>query len=196
MKKTMNEQIFEVINNITAGALGVVVEMQTTPNWLSVVASKNPYLGRVTKRTRIANCALGLSYANCVTAHAERSGEVDAPYAPLAPKGMHYEGENRRYLASDKVVDMYYLNILYRGNECVSNEFLLDGEVVTDKQIEADIWAHIRVSTTPKRQIEYGVAEEDTIKVNRPKFENITHISWGKIEYYRDRVVEFGKVEG
>lgn len=199
MNTTMiNEQILKTINTIKSGTMGAVVTMQTIPSWKSVKASFNPYLGRVEKRTRIANCGLGVSYVNAVESHAEQCG-VDTsatPYIPSAPKGMHYPSkEEYRYLVSNTNEEQMYLNIIYRGNESVTNEFYLDGVLVTDKEIEADIWAHIRTSAPCTKQTSYGVAEERVVNVNRPKFQNIISITQGeRVQYYRDREVPYSEV--
>lgn len=194
----INEQILNTIDTIKSGTMGVIVTMQTIPTWKSVKASLNPYLGRVEKHTRIANCALGICYTNAVQSHAEQCG-VDTsatPYVPSAPKGMHYpSADEHKYLISNTNEEQMYLNIVYRGNECVKTEFLLDGEVVTDKQIEADIWAHIRTSTPCAKQTDYGVAEDMVVNVNRPKFQNILSITQGvRVQYYRDREVPYSEV--
>lgn len=194
----MNEQILNTINAVKAGTMGVVVTMQTIPTWKSVKVSLNPYLGRVEKRTRIANCALGVSYVNVVESHAERSG-VDTsatPYVPSAPKGMHYpSAEEHRYLISNTNEEQMYLNIVYRGNEDVKVEFILDGVVVEDSAVIADIKEHIRPSKPSDKQIAFGVAEENAVAVNRPKFQNIVSITQGeRVQYYRDRELQYSEV--
>lgn len=196
----LNEMILGAINTIKPGTMGVVVTMQTIPTWKSVVASKNPYLNRVEKRTRIANCALGICYTNAVQSHAEQCG-VDTsatPYVPSAPKGMHYpSADEYKYLVNNNNEEQMYLNICYRGNESVTNEFYLDGVLVEDSETIDDIWAHIRTSTPCAKQTTYGVAEDMAVKVNRPKFQNILSITQGvRVQYYRDRAVELGEVEG
>lgn len=194
-----NASILATINAITAGQIGVTIEMATEPTWCSKVASKNPYLGRVIKHTRIVNSSVGLCYSNCVTAHAERNGtdiESVGKYIPLAPKGMHYPTDkngkisNYRYLISDKDDNQLYLNILYRGYEDVTTSFYLDGVKVEDSTVLEDIKSHIRPPYTNNRQTAYGVAEDDTIKVNRPKFQNIVSIRQGEIVYERGYVIE------
>ena len=194
-----NATILGTINAITAGQIGVTIEMLTEPTWRSKVASKNPYLGRVMKHTRITNSSLGLNYSNCVTAHAERNGtDIDSvgKYIPLAPKGMHYPTDkngnisNYRYLISDKDDNQLYLNILYRGYENVTTTYYLDGIEVTDKEILSDIKEHIRPPYSNNRQTAYGVSEDDTISVNRPKFQNIVAIRQGEIVYERGYIIE------
>lgn len=180
-----NSAILSVINTISNGTLGVVVEMTTEPTWASV---KSPYRGRVIKHTRITNASLGLSYENCVMSHAKADG-VDVasePYIPNAPKGMHYVGDNRRYLVSNTNEEQFYLNILYRGNENVSQKYYLDGVLVEDAEVLADIQSYIRQSKPCGKQIAYGVSEGNTIKVNRPKFENVALIQQGERVYRRE----------
>lgn len=194
----LNEMVLGAINAVKAGTMGVVVTMQTIPTWKSVKASLNPYLGRVEKRTRIANCALGICYTNAVQSHAEQCG-VDTsatPYVPSAPKGMHYpSAEEHKYLVSNTNEEQMYLNICYRGNESVTNEFYLDGALVEDSAVIEDIWAHIRTSTPCAKQTTYGVAEDMVVKVNRPKFQNILSITQGeRVQYYRDKVGEWSEV--
>ena len=194
-----NATMLATINAITAGQIGVTIEMATEPTWRSKVASKNPYLGRVIKHTRITNSSLGLRYSNCVTSHAERNGtdiESKGKYIPLAPKGMIYPTDkngkisNYRYLISDKDDNQLYLNILYRGYEDVSTTYFLDGVKVEDSAVLEDIKSHIRPPYTNNRQTAYGVAEDDTIKVNRPKFQNIVAIRQGEIVYERGYLIE------
>lgn len=193
-----NATILATINAITAGQIGVTIEMLTEPNWRSKVSAKNPYLGRVLKLTRITNSSVGLRYSNCVTSHAERNGidiESVGKYIPLAPRGMHYPAENGkisnyRYLISDKDDNQLYLNILYRGYEDVTTTFYLDGVKVEDNAIIEDIKAYIRPPYSNNRQIAYGVAEDDTILVMRPKFQNIVAIRQGENVYERGYVIE------
>lgn len=182
---TINSAILATINSISNGTLGVIVEMATEPTWASV---KSPYRGRVIKHTRIANASLGLSYENCVMSHAKVEGVdvANEPYIPNAPKGMHYEGNNHRYLVSNTNEEQMYLNILYRGNESVSQKYYLDGKLVEDEEVLADIKSYIRQSKPCGKQVAYGVSEGNTIKVNRPKFENIVLIQQGDKVYRRE----------
>ncbi len=192
-------------NNIILATLSLIsngnyssVEMSTTPDWKSKSAKKNKYLNRVVKHTRIGRVGLGLCYTNVVESHAERSG-VDTratPYIPNAPKGMHYPTDSEgnittyRYLISDSNPNQYYLNVVYRGNESKDVTYYLDGIKVTDKEILEDIKAHINVPKECAKQREYGIASEDVVIVNRPKFQNIVSIRQGEIVYERGYVIE------
>lgn len=195
---TSINSILATISVINNGTMGTIVEMTTTPNWVSVSAKKNPYLHRVVKHTRITNIGLGICYKNVVESHAERSGvDTDTtPYIPSEPKGMHYPTDSegnivtRKYLISNSNPNQYYLNVVYRGNENLSSTFYLDGVEVTDSAVLADIKAHIKVSAPSTKQTNYGVAEEDIVIVNRPKFENIVCIKQGDKIYSRGYIIE------
>ena len=195
---TSINSILATISVINNGTIGTIVEMTTTPNWASVSAKKNPYLHRVVKHTRITNVGLGICYTNVVESHAERNG-VDTnnePYIPAEPKGMHYPTDNegniitRKYLISNSNPNQYYLNLVYRGNENTTSTFYLDGVEVTDSAVLADIKAHIKVSAPSTKQTNYGVADEDIVIVNRPKFENIVCIKQGNKVYSRGYLIE------
>lgn len=182
----MNNAVLATINAINNGAMGVVVEMTTTPTWQS---KKNPYYGRVIKHTRIANIGLGVAYTNVVESHSNS----DESYIPDAPKGMHYPTNGvgkvvtRKYLISNTNPDQLYLNLVYRGNESVKKHYVLDGVIVTDSAVIADIESHIRPSYASKKQLDYGVPMERIVMVNRPKFENIALITFGdRVVYRRD----------
>lgn len=182
---TLNNRVLDTINNINNGAVGVVVEMMTIPTWAS---KKNPYFGRVVKHSRIANIALGLCYTNVVESHSDNKEE---PYIPNAPKGMHYPTNEKgkittyKYLISDKDTNQLYLNLIYRGNESVTKEYILDGQVVTDSAVVADIESYIRTSSYCKKQLEHGVSQKKIVLVNRPMFQNVTLITHGERVVYR-----------
>ena len=183
---TTNNRILATLSTIANGTMGVVVTMATEPTWKSV---KSPYKGRVIKHTRISNVGLGVCYKSVVESHAERSG-VDDEYIAEAPKGMHYPTDDsgnittRKYLISNSNPEQLYLNLVYRGNENVSKVYYLDGVLVEDIAVIADIESYIRVSSAPKKQLNYGVAFEDRVLVNRPKFENILTITQGGTKVY------------
>ena len=183
---TTNNRILATISTIANGTMGVVVEMATEPTWKSV---KSPYKGRVTKHTRIANVGLGVCYTNVVESHAKHNG-VTEEYIADAPKGMHYPTDDsgkittHKYLVSNSNPEQLYLNLIYRGNESVSREYYLDGVLVDDIAVIADIESYIRVSSAPKKQLDYGVSYDERVVVNRPKFENILSITQGGDKVY------------
>ena len=90
-----------------------------------------------------------------------------------------------KYLISDSNPNQLYLNLVYRGNETKKIYYTLDGVEVVDDAIVNDIKSHIRPPYKSKKQLEFGVADEDLIIVNRPKFENIVSISQGESRVYQ-----------
>lgn len=180
---TLNNLVLATINAIGGGQQGVVVEMATAPNWQS---KKNPYYGRVIKHTRIANIGLGVCYKNVVESHSDNKEE---DFVPAEPRWGHYPTDSkgkiitRKYLISNTDPNQLYLNLVYRGNEKVTKEYILDGVLVIDKSVVADIESYLVVRKPSKKQLEHGVPQDKIVIVNQPKFENIALITHG------DRVV-------
>ena len=186
----LNNLVLATINAIGSGQQGVVVEMTTIPTWQS---KKNPYYGRVIKHTRIANIGLGICYKNVVESHSDNKEE---DFVPSEPRWGHYPKDSkgkiitRKYLISNTNPNQLYLNLVYRGNEKVTKEYILDGVLVTDQSVVADIESYLVVRQPSKKQLEHGVPKNKIVIVNQPKFENIAVITHGdKVVYKRADIV-------
>ena len=187
----MINEIEKVANAIKGGQMGVVIAYDVEPTWASV---KSPYKGRVRKLTTVSNCGFGIRFENVVESHAERCG-VDTeknPYNVAPRNGMHFKYEgNPRFCVGNKNTEQHYLILVYRGNECKSTQWMLDGKVVTDEAIISDIKSFIRKPSDSKKQSAYGVTAEEQVVTISPKFENITLIKQGNNIYERREQIAY-----
>ena len=184
----MRNSLEMVANAIVGGQMGVILKTETEPTWASVRASLNPYLNRVKKLTTYSNVGFGCQYGNVVKSHAEKCG-VDTkanPFVVSERKGMHpkYEG-NPRIFVGNSNPEQHYLVVVFRGNETKKTEWLLDGKLVTDQDVIADIKAHIRQSKPSAKQLAYGISNEEIVNTISVKFENVVLLKQGDKVYNR-----------
>lgn len=190
---TLVESLEMVANSIQGGQLGIKIVTDTEPAWKSKVASKNPYLGRVRKVSTYTDAGFGCEYRNTVESHAKRSG-VDTkktPFVVQPRKGMHRKyADNPKIWVSDTNPNQQYIAVVFRGNEKDTIDWYLDGVRICDSSVIADIKSHIRPKSTPKNQLNYGVAEEDIVPTISVKFENVVELSHGsRAKYLRGQQV-------
>lgn len=160
------------VNTLTNGTFGIVIETETEPRMRK---TDNPYFGRVTKRSRIVNVAIGYDYENVVNNRREREGKA-ADFVADKPKGKHWV-EFPTILASDKNAEQLYLRTTMRANTKPTSVFLLDGKVVEDAATIEEIKSFIQSSYKPQNQ---GLEEGNEVIVRDYKVESVVRITQGE----------------
>lgn len=166
-----------VNNEIKNGTFGVVITTETEPRMRK---TNNPYFGRVRKVTRLTNVAIGYGYENVVNAHLDREGKT-ADFEADKPKGKHWV-TYPTILASDKDESIEYLRTTMRKNTTTRSVFTLDGNVIEDPTIVAEIKSFIQSSSKPTNQ---GVEDGNEVIVRDYKLEGILSISQGEKHWER-----------
>ena len=166
------EDLRSFVSTLTKGTFGIVIETETEPRMRK---TDNPYFGRVTKRSRIVNVAIGYDYENVVNNRREREGKA-ADFVSDKPKGKHWV-EFPTILASDKDEGQQYLRTTMRANTKPTSVFLLDGKVVEDATAIEQIKSFIQSSYKPQNQ---GLEEGNEVIVRDYKFESVVRITQGE----------------
>lgn len=173
MKSNKNLREFAT-TEITKGTFGLVINTETTPR----LAKSCPYFGRLTKVTRTTNVALGWGYEETINARLVAEGK-DATFESEKPKGKHWV-QYPIILASDKDPSQFYLRTYMRKNSTSKSVFMLDGNVVLDPKVIADIKAYLPKSSKPTNQ---GVEEGNEVIVRDYKVEGIISLVQGEKEW-------------
>lgn len=156
---------------------GAAMIVKSTPKFRG--GKTCPFVGRVEKLTLITNCRFG-SYVNSVNATLEKKG-IETEYKAAPRKGMHFvEGMYPYILQSEKDSDQFYLTMNYRPSDTTTFEhvFILDGKVVTDETIRAEIegWIYVAPKKENTKQAEAGLESEEQTKVVTYKVQNVINI--------------------
>lgn len=177
MNNTTNiESVYKLIKTIST-KFGSAMVVKTEPKFRG--GKSCPFVGRVTKMTLITNCRFG-SYVNSVNATLEKKG-IETEYKAAPRKGMHFvEGMYPYILQSDKDSEQYYITMNYRPSDKTTFEhvFVLDGKVVTDETIRAEIegWIYVAPKKENIKQAEAGLESEEQTKVVTYKVQNVINI--------------------
>lgn len=182
--------IKDFVNNIkNNGEFSTKVVTATTPNWTTV---NNPYVvtikdgrkiisrtERVVKVTYYNNGAMiGGNYVAQIGTQIEKVVGVGKKEWNAEPmKGT--EWEMFPYLMKGiKNNEQKYIRITLRHNAPLPKVvFILDGELVTDQKIIADIQSYIKPHSSSVKQDEFGIEEENKVKPLNIKIENVLYIS-------------------
>lgn len=164
---------------IQKGTFGIVMLTSTIP---TMRKTNNPYVGRLVKVSYRTNVALGWGYEDTINGRLDKKG-LDANFVAEKPKGKTWIGYPF-FLQSDKDASVEYLRTFTRNNTTTKSVFVLDGNVVTDANIIADIQSFIPSYSTSKKQESFGLVE-DSEKVNLLDYTttNVLYIAQGA-EYY------------
>lgn len=177
MNNTTNiESVYNLVKTIST-KFGAAMVVKSEPKFRG--GKSCPFVGRVEKMTLITNCRFG-SYVNSVNATLEKKG-LDTDYKAAPRKGMKFvEGMYPYILQSEKDSEQFYLTMNYRPSDKTSFEhvFVLDGKVVTDETIRADIesWIYVAPKKDNTKQTEAGLEMEEQTKVVTYKLQNIVQI--------------------
>lgn len=167
---TLFESIVAFVKSLTKGSFGICVETQTIP---TMNKTGNPFVGRVVKRTRYANIAIGYDYENTVNARLLREGKP-ATFRSQTPKGMHWaEGLKSLFLQADKNADQYYLRLTFMANTKPTSDYLVDGREATPEEVKEFSAFFPEKTSNASHQ---GLSEEHEVRVVNPKIENIVRI--------------------
>ena len=140
--------------------------------------TKNPYYGKLQAITDITGCQFNANYENAVNNRlysgkkGEKSNKSERFTAEALPWGT--------WLTPNKVIahkDNYYLRLYMTKSTKKAVTYILNGNVVTDENVIADIEASIRQNKPSGRQSEYGVNEEDQVKPFTLNVTDIHHVS-------------------
>lgn len=183
----------EIANTINAlcstqhnGQFGAVVITATEPR---MNKRGNPYIGRVVKITRYTNVAVGVSYTRTIEARASRLG-INESYDTAPNKCGGYIDPKMPYCRQHPTTGQTYFEFLFRRNTKPIPMWLIDGRKATLEEI-ASIESFLPKSTTPTKQIDFGLSEDDVVVIRQPKCDNILSINFGNgCKYERH---DFGK---
>lgn len=173
-KKSLREFVCAEIQN---GTFGVVINTETEPRMRK---TNNPYFGRVRKITRMTNVAIGYNYENVVNARLGREGKEN-DFQAEKPNGKHWVCFPN-ILASDKDESQLYLRTTMRKNTESKSVYTLDGQVVTDTALLAEIKSFIYTSSKPTNQ---GLNEGNEVIVRDFKLENVVSLTQGAKEWHK-----------
>ena len=174
------KSVAEFCGNIARGTFGISVIALTEPK---MNKRGNPFYGRVHKASCLNNVALGYDYENVVNAKLERKGLV-ADFKAEKPKGKNWD-MFPFLLQSDKDSSVKYLRCTMRKNTTSKSVYLLDGKVVSDNNVLAEIKSWITTSSYSPKQAESGLEEEEQVVVKDYKVEGIIALTQGEKVYNR-----------
>lgn len=167
--------------NISKGTFGISVIALTEPK---MNKRGNPFYGRVHKATYMSNVALGYDYENVVNARLERKG-LDSDFVAEKPKGKNWD-IYPFILQSDKDNNVKYLRCTMRPNTSSKTMYILDGQLVTDDNVLAEIKSWITKSSYSVKQAESGLVEDkEQVVVRDFKLDGIIAMSQGEKVYNR-----------
>ena len=174
------KSVAEFCGNIAKGTFGVSMIALTEPK---MNKRGNPFYGRLHKATYMTNVALGYDYENVVNAKLERKG-LDNTFVAEKPKGKNWD--NYPFiLQSDKDSNIKYLRCTMRSNTTSKSKYILDGQVVTDENVIAEIKSWISTNNYSLKQAESGLEENEQVVVRDFKLEGIIALTQGEKVYNR-----------
>jgi hypothetical protein len=174
------KSVSEFCGNISKGTFGISVIALTEPK---MNKRNNPYYGRVHKATYMSNVALGYDYENVVNARLERKG-LDSDFVAEKPKGKNWD-IYPFILQSDEDSNVKYLRCTMRPNTASKTKYILDGQLVTDENVLAEIMSWVTKSSYSAKQAESGLENEEQVVVRDFKLEGIIAMSQGEKVYNR-----------
>ena len=172
--------VSEFVNSVSRGTFGVTLITITEPKMRK---TNNPYFGRVHKASYLINVALGYDYENTVNNRLSKKG-LDASFEAEKPKGKSW-CEYPYLLQADKDASVKYLRCTMRKNTKARTVFILDGKIVTDDAIEAQIKTFIQTSNASKKQAESGLDDAEQVIVRDFKLEGIIYLGQGEKSFNR-----------
>ena len=182
--KTFNS-VNDFCVNVPRGTFGISMITLTEPK---MNKKGNPYFGRVHKASYMTNVALGYDYENVVNARLGRKG-LEADFVAEKPKGKSWD--NYPFiLQSDKDSDVKYLRCTMRPNTISKSVYLLDGQIVKDDNILAEIKSWLPSKGISVKQVESGLEENEQVVVRDFKLEGVIAMSQGEKEYKRISILD------
>ena len=172
--------ISEFINSVSRGTFGITLITITEPKMRK---TNNPYFGRVHKASHLTNVALGYDYENTVNNRLSKNG-LDASFEAEKPKGKSW-AEYPYILQADKDASVKYLRCTMRKNTKAKTVFILDGKIVTDTSVEAQIKAFIQTSNASKKQAESGLDDAEQVVVRDYKLDGVIYLGQGEKSFNR-----------
>ena len=130
----------------------------------------------VEKETTYVNVTFQRDY----TASVENRSDNPTPYETEKPKGMSWvKGLEGIILVSDTDPTKFYLRIAENKNTKAKTTYFVGGHIASDTDI-AIIRDHLpKKDYICKKQTEYGVADEEQVRVKSISLENIASIKFG-----------------
>jgi hypothetical protein len=164
---------------VQKGTFCVVMLTSTIP---TMRKTNNPYIGRVVKVSYRTNVALGWGYQDTINGRLDKKG-LSADFVAEKPKGKTWIAYPF-FLEKDADTSVQYIRTFTRNNTTTKSVFVLDGTIVTDANIIADIQSFIPSHKTSAKQESFGLVE-DSDKVNLLDYitSNVLYIAQGA-EYY------------
>ena len=145
-------------------------------------SNRNPYLGRLTKRTLVCGCRLGCEYKHYNEKELERLRNEKKTYNTENLKGMWWD----EYPFYKKSNNGDFLSFNYREKDNVEwhNRYFLDGSEITLNDYKDIIakWGKKKSTYRPKQALYGLVNEEIQTKVVNYNFKYILHIGTNKAE--------------
>lgn len=179
--------VSEFTKNVSRGTFGISLITVTVPKMRK---TNNPYFGRVHKASYMTNVALGYDYENSVNNRLDRKG-IEADFQAEKPKGKSW-CEYPYILQADKDASIKYLRCTIRPNTKAKSVFILDGKIVTDDAIEAQIKSFIQTSSTSKKQSESGLDDAEQVIVRDYKLDGVIYLGQGDKSF--NRVIGFADI--
>lgn len=172
--------VIEFVKNVSRGTFGISLITLTEPKMRK---TNNPYFGRVHKATYLTNVALGYNYENSVNNRLDRKG-LETDFQAEKPKGKSWD-EYPYILKSDKDASIKYLRCTMRQNTKAKSVYILDGKIVTDASVEAEIKGFIPTSSTSKKQAESGLDDAEQVVVRDYKLDGVIYLGQGEKSFNR-----------
>lgn len=179
--------VSEFTKNVSRGTFGISLITLTEPKMRK---TNNPFYGRVHKASYMTNVALGYDYENSVNNRLDKKG-LEADFQAEKPKGKSW-CEYPYILQADKDASIKYLRCTMRANTKAKSVFILDGKIVTDAAIEAQIKGFIQTSSTSKKQAESGLDDAEQVVVRDYKLDGVIYLGQGEKSF--NRVLGFADI--
>jgi len=166
-----------IVCAIKRNTFGVVLETETIP---TMRKTDNPYFGRVTKRTHYANCAIGRDYAVACT---NRNPQAQDEYKAEKPKGKTWL-QFPYFLQADNGSGQLYLRVTMNKNTAIKSTYFVDGREATETEAE-EIKTFLPTAKLCQKQTDFGIADEDQVRVMDFKVEGVKELHQGNLWYKR-----------
>lgn len=149
---------------------------KTNNPFFAKVGRKSVATREIIKITRYVNVTIGRSYEKSV----ENRSENETSYEVEKPKGRHYAKGAYPYIStSDKDDKQHYLSVFLNKNTVTKSVYFVDGRLATEEEIKL-IKEFTPLPSIPKKQLEYGVSEDNIVKTFAPKLDNVLKVAFGK----------------
>lgn len=194
MKKLSNEQLKDLVvafvrNAVKANGLGVQIIANFAVNDLKKGTAKNRSEAynrffdiekgefKTSKTSTYKNVTLQRSYLNAV----ENRSENPMPYELEAPKGREWvEGCEGILLVSTTDPTKFYLRVSMNKNSKVESTFFVGEKEATAEEVAIIKEWSPKKDYTCKKQLAYGVDEDNQVKVKDFTLTNIVAIKYGE----------------